>query len=115
MTLNIALVNEFAIIFRRMVLIHWIYWKPPGVNGTSCHFGRDAGGHCIGVDLYYLTHKAEQLGYHPQLVLAGRRINDCMGGWLAEQLVLGLAERRQAVVGKSINVGAEFRKLSGFT
>ena len=47
------------------------------------------GGHCIGVDPYYLTHKAEELGYHPQVVLAGRRINDGMGRWLAEQVVLG--------------------------
>jgi UDP-N-acetyl-D-galactosamine dehydrogenase len=47
------------------------------------------GGHCIGVDPYYLTHKAEQLGYYPQVVLAGRRINDGMGRWLVEQLVPG--------------------------
>ena len=47
------------------------------------------GGHCIGVEPYYLTHKAEQLGYHPQVVLASRRINDGMGRWLVEQLVPG--------------------------
>ena len=70
-----------------------------------------AGGHCIGVDPYYLTHKAEQLGYHPQVVLAGRRINDGMGRWLAEQLVLSLAERRQAVVGTRVLVlGLSFKE-----
>ena len=69
------------------------------------------GGHCIGVDPYYLTHKAEQLGYHPQVVLAGRRINDCMAAWLAEQFVLALAERRQAVVGtKVLMLGLSFKE-----
>ena len=51
------------------------------------------GGHCIGVDPYYLTHKSEELGYHPQVVLAGRRINDGMARWVAEQLVLEMARR----------------------
>ena len=69
------------------------------------------GGHCIGVDPYYLTNKAEQLGYHPEVVLAGRRINDGMGRWLAEQLVLGLAARRQAVVGTRVLVlGLSFKE-----
>jgi len=69
------------------------------------------GGHCIGVDPYYLTHKAEQLGYHPQVVLAGRRINDGMGRWLAEQLVLGLAQRRMQVVGTRVLVlGLTFKE-----
>ena len=69
------------------------------------------GGHCIGVDPYYLTHKAERLGYNSQVVLAGRRINDGMGRWLAEQLVLGLAQRRQAVVGTKVLVlGLSFKE-----
>ena len=68
------------------------------------------GGHCIGVDPYYLTHKAEQLGYHPQVVLAGRRINDGMGSG-CEQVVVALALRRQAVVGTSVLVwGLRLRK-----
>ena len=69
------------------------------------------GSHCIGVDPYYLTHKSEALGYHPQVVLAGRRINDGMGRWLAEQVVLGLAQRRLAVVGTRVLVlGLTFKE-----
>ena len=63
------------------------------------------------MDPYYLTHKAEQLGYHPQVVLAGRRINDGMGRWLAEQVVLWLAELRQDVVGTRVLVlGLSFKE-----
>ena len=110
--LNIALVNEFAIIFRRMGLDTLDILEAAGSKWNFLPFRPGlAGGHCIGVDPYYLTHKAEQLGYHPQLVLAGRRINDCMGGWLAEQLVLGLAERRQAVVGtRVLMLGLSFKE-----
>ena len=69
------------------------------------------GGHCIGVDPYYLTHKAEELGYHPQVVLAGRRINDSMGLWLAEQMVIELAQRRKPIVGAKILVlGLTFKE-----
>ena len=85
---NIALVNELAIIFRHLDIdtldvleaaaTKWNFAFRPGL----------VGGHCIGVDPYYLTHKAEELGYHPQVVLAGRRINDGMSKWCAEQLVL---------------------------
>ena len=57
------------------------------------------GGHCIGVDPYYLTYKAEQIGYHPEVVLAGRRINDHMPQWIAEQLVLNLVKNDIKVKG----------------
>lgn len=69
------------------------------------------GGHCIGVDPYYLTHKAEQLGYHPQVVLAGRRINDGMGSWVVEQLVLALARRGLVIAGARVLVlGLAFKE-----
>jgi UDP-N-acetyl-D-galactosamine dehydrogenase len=110
--LNIALVNELAIIFRQMGIDTLDVLEAAGTKWNFLPFRPGlVGGHCIGVDPYYLTHKAEQLGYHPQVVLAGRRINDGMGRWLAEQLVLGLAERRQPVVGKRVLVlGLTFKE-----
>ena len=110
--LNIALVNEFAIIFRQLGIDTLDVLEAAGSKWNFLPFRPGlVGGHCIGVDPYYLTHKAEQLGYHPQVVLAGRRINDGMGRWLAEQLVLGLAERRQEVVGTRVLVlGLSFKE-----
>jgi UDP-N-acetyl-D-galactosamine dehydrogenase len=110
--LNIALVNELAIIFRQLGIDTLDVLEAAGSKWNFLPFRPGlVGGHCIGVDPYYLTHKAEQLGYHPQVVLAGRRINDGMGRWLAEQLVLGLAERRQAVVGTRVLVlGLSFKE-----
>ena len=103
--LNIALVNELAIIFRQMGIDTLDVLEAAGTKWNFLPFRPGlVGGHCIGVDPYYLTHKAEQLGYHPQVVLAGRRINDGMGRWLAEQLVLGLAQRRLPVVGTRVLV-----------
>ena len=87
--LNIALVNELAIIFRRLEIDTLDVLEAAGTKWNFLPFRPGlVGGHCIGVDPYYLTHKAEQLGYHPQVVLAGRRINDGMGAWV---LVLGLS------------------------
>lgn len=110
--LNIALVNELAIIFRYLEIDTLDVLEAAGSKWNFLHFRPGlVGGHCIGVDPYYLTHKAEQLGYHSQVVLAGRRINDSMGRWLAEQLVLGLASRRQAVVGTTVLVlGLSFKE-----
>jgi len=110
--LNIALVNELAIIFRHMGIDTLDVLEAAGTKWNFLPFRPGlVGGHCIGVDPYYLTHKAEQLGYHPQVVLAGRRINDGMGRWLAEQLVLGLAQRRQQVVGARVLVlGLTFKE-----
>jgi UDP-N-acetyl-D-galactosamine dehydrogenase len=109
---NIALVNELAIIFREMNIDTLDVLEAAGTKWNFLPFRPGlVGGHCIGVDPYYLTHKAEQLGYHPQVVLAGRRINDGMGCWLAEQLVLGLAARRLAVVGTRVLVlGLSFKE-----
>lgn len=110
--LNIALVNELAIIFRHMGIDTLDVLEAAGTKWNFLPFRPGlVGGHCIGVDPYYLTHKAEQLGYHPQVVLAGRRINDGMGRWLAEQLVLGFAQRRQQVVGARVLVlGLTFKE-----
>ncbi len=110
--LNIALVNELAVIFRQMGIDTLDVLEAAGTKWNFLPFRPGlVGGHCIGVDPYYLTHKAEQLGYHPQVVLAGRRINDGMGRWLAEQLVLELAQRRLPVVGTRVLVlGLTFKE-----
>lgn len=110
--LNIALVNELAIIFRQIGIDSLDVLEAAGSKWNFLPFRPGlVGGHCIGVDPYYLTHKAEQLGYHPQVVLAGRRINDGMGLWLAEQLLLGLAEKRLEVVGTRVLVlGLSFKE-----
>ena len=110
--LNIALVNELAIIFRQMEIDTLDVLEAAGTKWNFLPFRPGlVGGHCIGVDPYYLTHKSEALGYHPQVVLAGRRINDGMGRWLAEQVVLGLAQRRLAVVGTRVLVlGLTFKE-----
>ncbi len=103
--LNIALVNELAIIFREMNIDTLDVLEAAGTKWNFLPFRPGlVGGHCIGVDPYYLTHKAEQLGYHPQVVLAGRRINDSMGRWVVEQLVLELARRGAVIAGARVLV-----------
>ena len=86
--LNIALMNELAIIFDRIGIDTREVLEAAGTKWNFLPFRPGlVGGHCIGVDPYYLTHKAEMLGYHPQVILAGRRINDGMGKFIAEQTV----------------------------
>jgi UDP-N-acetyl-D-galactosamine dehydrogenase len=110
--LNIALVNELAIIFRRLEIDTLDVLEAAGTKWNFLPFRPGlVGGHCIGVDPYYLTHKAEQLGYHPQVVLAGRRINDGMGAWVVEQLVLELAKRQVVIGGARVLVlGLSFKE-----
>ncbi|MFN7819292.1 MAG: nucleotide sugar dehydrogenase [Cyanobacteriota bacterium] len=110
--LNIALVNELAIIFHHLGIDTLDVLEAAGTKWNFLPFRPGlVGGHCIGVDPYYLTYKSDQMGYHPHVVLAGRRINDAMGRWLAEQLVLELAARRQAVVGTPVLVlGLTFKE-----
>ena len=92
--LNIALINELAIIFSFMQIDTHDVLSAAGSKWNFLRFKPGlVGGHCIGVDPYYLTYKAEQLGYHPQVVLAGRRINDGMPKWIAERVVLQMAQR----------------------
>ncbi len=109
--LNIALVNELAIIFRQLGIDTLDVLEAAGTKWNFLPFKPGlVGGHCIGVDPYYLTHKAEQLGYHPQVVLAGRRINDGMGRWVVEQLVLEMARRGQVIAGARVLVlGLSFK------
>ena len=89
--LNIALMNELAIIFDRVGIDTQEVLKAAGTKWNFLPFRPGlVGGHCIGVDPYYLTHKAEMLGYHPEVILAGRKINDGMGKFIAEQTVKNL-------------------------
>ena len=110
--LNIALVNELAIIFRKLEIDTLDVLEAAGSKWNFLPFRPGlVGGHCIGVDPYYLTHKAEQLGYHPQVVLAGRRINDGMGSWVVEQLVLEMARRGMVIAGARVLVlGLSFKE-----
>jgi UDP-N-acetyl-D-galactosamine dehydrogenase len=110
--LNIALVNELAMIFRQMGIDTLDVLEAAGTKWNFLPFRPGlVGGHCIGVDPYYLTYKAEQLGYHPQVVLAGRRINDGMGRWVVEQLVLDMACRGKVIAGTKVLVlGLSFKE-----
>jgi UDP-N-acetyl-D-galactosamine dehydrogenase len=91
--LNIALMNELALIFHRMDIDTMEVLQAAGTKWNFLPFRPGlVGGHCIGVDPYYLTHKADILGYHPQVILAGRRINDGMGHFVAEQTVKQLIQ-----------------------
>jgi UDP-N-acetyl-D-galactosamine dehydrogenase len=110
--LNIALVNELAIIFRQMGIDTLDVLDAAGTKWNFLPFRPGlVGGHCIGVDPHYLTHKAERLGYHPQVVLAGRRINDSMGPWLVGQLVLEMARRGMVIAGaKVLLLGLSFKE-----
>src|SRR5207253_459279 len=110
--INIAFVNELAIIFERMGLDTNEVLKAAGTKWNFLPFKPGlVGGHCIGVDPYYLTHKAERTGYHPQVILAGRRINDGMGKYIAEQTVKCMIAVGSAVKGARVNVlGATFKE-----
>lgn len=93
--LNIALVNEFSLIFSRLGLDTLEVLEAAGTKWNFLPFKPGlVGGHCIGVDPYYLTYRAEQAGYHPEVILAGRRINDNMGRHVAQQLIKALISRR---------------------
>ena len=96
--LNIALVNELALIFARIGIDTLDVLAAAGTKWNFLPFRPGlVGGHCIGVDPLYLTHKAEQLGYYPQVVLAGRRINDGMASWLAQRLLQAMARRGMVI------------------
>jgi UDP-N-acetyl-D-galactosamine dehydrogenase len=110
--LNIALMNELAVILHRMSVDTVEVLRAAGTKWNFLPFRPGlVGGHCIGVDPYYLTYKAEQLGYHPQVILAGRRINDGMGKYIAEQTVKQLIKRGHSIKGSSISVlGLTFKE-----
>ncbi len=110
--LNIALMNELAIIFDRLGLDTQEVLTAAGTKWNFLNFRPGlVGGHCIGVDPYYLTHKAEMLGYHPQVILAGRRINDGMGKYIAEQTIKQMIASGSYVKGARVNVlGLTFKE-----
>jgi UDP-N-acetyl-D-galactosamine dehydrogenase len=110
--LNIALMNELALIFHRAGIDTMEVLQAAGTKWNFLPFRPGlVGGHCIGVDPYYLTHKAEMLGYFPQVILAGRRINDGMGKYVAEQTVKQLIQNGSAVKGADVIVlGLTFKE-----
>jgi UDP-N-acetyl-D-galactosamine dehydrogenase len=110
--LNIALVNELSLIFNRMGLDTLEVLEAAGTKWNFLRFRPGlVGGHCIGVDPYYLTHKAESVGYLPQVILAGRRINDGMGAHVANQLIKAMVKRRIHVAGARILIlGLAFKE-----
>ncbi len=110
--LNIAFVNELAIIFERMGLDTLEVLKAAGTKWNFLPFRPGlVGGHCIGVDPYYLTHKAELMGYHPEVILAGRRINDSMGSHVARKAVQQMIHAGRNIKGARVNVlGLTFKE-----
>jgi UDP-N-acetyl-D-galactosamine dehydrogenase len=110
--LNIALMNELSIIFRKIGIDTLEVLEAAGTKWNFLPFRPGlVGGHCIGVDPYYLTHKAETLGYHPEVILAGRRINDDMGKFVAGQTIKELIRCGHAVKGARVNVlGITFKE-----
>ncbi|MBA4175606.1 MAG: nucleotide sugar dehydrogenase [Leptothrix sp. (in: Bacteria)] len=113
--LNIALMNELAIIFDRIGIDTTEVLEAAGTKWNFLKFKPGlVGGHCIGVDPYYLTHKADMLGYHPQVILAGRRINDSMGKFIAEQTIKHMIASGSYIKGARVNVlGLTFKENCG--
>jgi UDP-N-acetyl-D-galactosamine dehydrogenase len=110
--LNIALMNELAIIFDRMGIDTTEVLEAAATKWNFLRFRPGlVGGHCIGVDPYYLTHKAERMGYHPQVILAGRRINDGMGKFIAEKTVKLMIQQGVSVKDSKVTVlGLTFKE-----
>ncbi|HYG28012.1 MAG TPA: Vi polysaccharide biosynthesis UDP-N-acetylglucosamine C-6 dehydrogenase TviB [Caulobacteraceae bacterium] len=110
--LNIALINELAIIFNRLDIDTEAVLLAAGTKWNFLPFRPGlVGGHCIGVDPYYLTHKAQAAGYHPEVILAGRRINDGMGAYVVAQLVKSMVRRRIQVDGARVLIlGLAFKE-----
>ena len=103
--LNIALMNELALIFHRLGIDTLEVLEAAGSKWNFLPFSPGlVGGHCIGVDPYYLTHKAQQIGYHPEIILAGRRINDGMAAYVADEVIKLMTRGRKQVVGSRILV-----------
>lgn len=110
--LNIALVNELAMIFNQMDIDTEAVLKAAGTKWNFLPFRPGlVGGHCIGVDPYYLTHKAQSIGYDPKVILAGRRINDGIGGYVAGELVKAMTRKGITVKGgRSLILGLTFKE-----
>jgi len=110
--LNIAFVNELAIIFEKLGIDTGEVLKAAGTKWNFLPFRPGlVGGHCIGVDPYYLTHKAELAGYHPEVILAGRRINDGMGAHVARKTIQQMIHAGRNIKGARVNVlGLTFKE-----
>lgn len=110
--LNIALINELAVIFNKLEIDTMEVLEAAGTKWNFLPFRPGlVGGHCISVDPYYLTYKAQEIGYNPEIILAGRRINDSMGAYIAERVVKALTKKRIHVVGARILVmGLAFKE-----
>ena len=110
--LNIALINELALIFNRLNIDTEEVLTAAGTKWNFLPFRPGlVGGHCIGVDPYYLTHKAQEIGYHPEVILAGRRINDDMGRYVAEQVIkLMLLRKIQVCDSRVLVLGLAFKE-----
>ena len=110
--LNIALINELAIIFDKIGIDTEEVLLASGTKWNFLPFRPGlVGGHCISVDPYYLTHKSQEIGYHPEVILAGRRINDGMGSYIAERVIKLLTRRHIHVVGSKILImGLTFKE-----
>jgi UDP-N-acetyl-D-galactosamine dehydrogenase len=110
--LNIALVNELAMIFNKMGIDTEAVLRAAGTKWNFLPFRPGlVGGHCIGVDPYYLTHKSQAIGYHPEIILAGRRLNDSMGAYVVAQLVKAMTKKRIQVEGARVLVmGLTFKE-----
>jgi len=110
--INIALINELAIIFNRLGIDTLSVLEAAGTKWNFLPFRPGlVGGHCIGVDPYYLTHKAEAIGYHPEIILAGRRLNDGMGAYVVSQMIKSMLKRGIRVAGARVLVlGLTFKE-----
>jgi UDP-N-acetyl-D-glucosamine/UDP-N-acetyl-D-galactosamine dehydrogenase len=110
--LNIALINELALIFNRMGIDTEAVLQAAGSKWNFLPFRPGlVGGHCIGVDPYYLTHKAQSIGYHPEIILAGRRLNDKMGSYVVGQMVKAMAQKSIPIHGARVLVmGLTFKE-----
>ncbi|MGP5415872.1 Vi polysaccharide biosynthesis UDP-N-acetylglucosamine C-6 dehydrogenase TviB [Psychrobacter faecalis] len=109
---NIALINELAVIFNKMGIDTQAVLEAAGTKWNFLPFRPGlVGGHCIGVDPYYLTHKAQAIGYNPEIILAGRRLNDSMGEYVVTQLVKTMIKKRIQVEGAKVLVlGLSFKE-----
>jgi len=109
---NIALINELALIFNKLGIDTLEVLEAAGTKWNFLPFRPGlVGGHCIGVDPYYLTHKAQEIGYHPEIILAGRRINDDMGSHVVERIVKQMTKRRVHVVDSNVLIlGLTFKE-----
>lgn len=110
--INIALINELALIFKRLDIDTLEVLEAAGTKWNFLPFRPGlVGGHCISVDPYYLTHKAQQVGYNPEIILAGRRINDGMGNFIADSVVKLMTQRKAHVVDSNILImGLTFKE-----